>query len=994
MLALKVNSLRLGQGLRVLSKKLKPPAFKPFSSTSCDWPTNKVRTAFVDYFQNKHKHVFYPSSSLIPHDDNSLLFANAGMNQFKQVFTETCDPSSPIAKLTRAVNSQKCIRAGGKHNDLDDVGKDTYHHTFFEMLGTWSFGDYFKKDAIEWAFDLLVNVYGLPKDRLYVSYFKGDDAMGIPCDEEARNFWLRFLPPERVLPFDKKANFWEMGETGPCGPCSEIHFDRIGGRDAAHLVNADDPDVIEIWNLVFIQFDRLADGSLRPLPRQHVDTGMGLERLISVLQNKRSNYDTDVFTALLTGIEQMHKIPPYSGLVGPLDAKQGYRDLAYRVVADHMRALCLAIADGALPSNEGRGYVVRRLLRRAIKYNMQTLAGSDRIDPNFSLKKLVPLVVQSLGDVYPEVRVKEEFIQALVEEEERAFSALLVRGTRRLEQLTSMASAGVLSGKDAFYLYGTMGLPVDLTQILAAERGWTVNVNEFNAAVEEERQRGKVNQQSKYIDGQTRPPMKLDTGLIARLRAQGIPATNDSPKYDIENENGMEAIVQGVLIPTGDTLEVQGVNDLPGDGWIAVLLDKSPFYSEAGGQESDHGAMTVVADGTEFTFQVHDAQVYGGYVVHICRVAPEDLQLVKRTGGLLGKNVRCSVDLERRQSLAAHHSATHLLHFWLRKIFGDSVSQRGSLVADDRLRFDFTCPKALTADNIKVIEESINTAIRRASPVETNVMPLSAATALPGVCTLAGEKYPDPVRVVKMGGGIDSASLEFCGGTHIRNTAEMAGFAVTDESSIAKGIRRIQAVTGYNAAQLLLRNIVLEREIEHLKEQQQLAQEPAAMQTAISRARNILELPASHWAKMKLRDAVDSAVKTFSSLSRKHNLAQFQANAAEALKDLDTADGKAVRVVRVPAPPEQKYVFQLMRDLCSKLTPSVSLILVVEDSARGHMQLLAQSGTGVSSDLFLRNVLQLVNGHFASNAKEGIAMGSVNTSVTDLDLYEAALKFL
>ncbi|MEL7473829.1 MAG: alanine--tRNA ligase, partial [Planctomycetota bacterium] len=446
------------------------------------WTAARVRQAFLDYFIKTHAHTHTPSSPVVPHDDPTLMFANAGMNQFKPVFLEQVPPGSPLVGVKRAANSQKCIRAGGKHNDLEDVGKDTYHHTFFEMLGNWSFGDYFKAEAINWAWDFLTNVLGLPADRLYATYFEGDASTGQPADDEARELWLKHLPPERVLPGNAKDNFWEMGDTGPCGPCSEIHFDRIGGRNAASLVNQDDPDVLEVWNLVFIQYDRQQDASLRPLPANHVDTGMGLERLVSVLQNKRSNYDTDLFGPLFVAIEQATGARPYQGKLGADDKDDV--DMAYRVIADHIRTLTLAITDGATPSNEGRGYVLRRVLRRAVRFGRQKLNAKSGF-----FSGLVPMVVESLGDAFPELRKDPQRVQAIILDEEESFGRTLDRGIKMFEDV---AKSKQVSGEDAFQLYDTYGFPLDLTQLMAEERGLIVDVAGFEKEMESQRERSRA----------------------------------------------------------------------------------------------------------------------------------------------------------------------------------------------------------------------------------------------------------------------------------------------------------------------------------------------------------------------------------------------------------------------------------------------------------------------------------------------------------------------
>eukprot|EP01032_Pedospumella_encystans_P028455 gene28455-32140_t len=439
------------------------------------WPKDKIRTTFIEFFTKKYGHTFWASSPVVPVNDPTLLFANAGMNQYKPLFLGTCDPSLEMYNLKRAVNSQKCIRAGGKHNDLEDVGKDVYHHTFFEMLGNWSFGDYFKEEAITWAWECLTVDFGLNPDRLYATYFGGDATQGLEADLEAREIWLRFLPANRIIACGCKENFWEMGATGPCGPCSEIHYDRIGDRDAAYLVNADVPDVIEIWNNVFIQFNRETDGSLKELPNKHVDTGMGFERLSSILQGHQSNYDTDIFTPIFEAIRQVTNCRPYEGKLGPEDV--GLIDMAYRVIGDHIRTLTFAITDGAVPSNEGRGYVLRRILRRAVRYGQEMLSA-----PAGFFTKLVPVVVANFGDTFPELRQRQAYVESIIADEEQSFNRTLDQGVKHFKKVVAglqASGATVVPAKDAHVLFSSMGFPLDLTELMAAELNMTVDTAGF-----------------------------------------------------------------------------------------------------------------------------------------------------------------------------------------------------------------------------------------------------------------------------------------------------------------------------------------------------------------------------------------------------------------------------------------------------------------------------------------------------------------------------------
>ncbi|MFN9992679.1 MAG: alanine--tRNA ligase, partial [Phycisphaerales bacterium] len=481
------------------------------------WSTEQIRRTFIEYFAHKQSHSFIPSSPSVPLDDPTLLFTNAGMNQFKPIFLGTVDPKTDMGKMRLAVNSQKCIRAGGKHNDLEDVGKDTYHHTFFEMLGNWSFGDYFKKEAVEWSFELLTKVFGISRDRLYATYFEGNPKLGLPPDEETRQLWLQFLPADHVIPGNMKDNFWEMGDTGPCGPCTEIHYDRIGDRNAANLVNTSDPDVIEIWNNVFIQFNRESDGSLKPLPAKHVDTGMGLERLVSVLQNVRSNYDTDVFAPIFASIERLTGARSYMGRLG--DADKDNIDTAYRVIADHVRTLTFAITDGAMPSNVGRGYVLRRILRRAVRYGRQMLNAR-----NGFFSQLVPVVVERFGDAFPELRKDPAKVAAIILEEEESFGRTLDRGIKLFEGVAADAakSGNVIPGVEAFKLYDTYGFPLDLTELMASERGLTVDRAGFEAeqlkAQEVSRSGGKTEERQ----------IGLAADHVARLKHLNIEPTDDS----------------------------------------------------------------------------------------------------------------------------------------------------------------------------------------------------------------------------------------------------------------------------------------------------------------------------------------------------------------------------------------------------------------------------------------------------------------------------------
>ncbi|HEY0977206.1 MAG TPA: alanine--tRNA ligase [Flavobacteriales bacterium] len=705
-------------------------------------PTSReIRQAFLDHFQQRG-HTIVPSAPMVVKDDPTLMFTNAGMNQFKDLFLG----NAPV-KHKRIADTQKCLRVSGKHNDLEEVGIDTYHHTMFEMLGNWSFGDYFKQEAIQWAWELLVDTYRIPVADLYVTYFGGDAKDNLPADEETRQLWLKYLPEEKVLPFSRKDNFWEMGDTGPCGPCTEIHVDvrtpeEKAAKPGRDLVNNDHPQVIEIWNNVFMQFERKADGSLVTLPAQHVDTGMGFERLCMVLQGKRSNYDTDVFQPLIQLLAKRCGKVYGSAAPGEM-AGQARHDVAMRVIADHLRAISFAIADGQLPSNTGAGYVIRRILRRAVRYGYSFLGLNEPF-----IHGLVAELSEQMGGQFPELRKQQQLIESVILEEEKAFLRTLEQGTKRLEQLVK-ESAGDLAGDKAFELFDTFGFPIDLTQLMAREQGKGVDMKGFDAELRKQKDR-------------SRAATAVTTGDWQEL----APGSTEFVGYDL-------------LTTEARILRYRKVSGKDGDRF-QIVLDHTPFYAEGGGQVGDQGWLVR---GDE-RIAVIDTKRENNLIVHFTRELPSEPKAV----------FSAHVDAQRRKLTQRNHTATHLLHHALRKHLGKHVEQKGSLVAPDRLRFDISHFAKVTPEELATIESEVRAMIAEDLHFEDRRdVPIEEAKAM-GAMALFGEKYGDRVRVVKFG-----ESVELCGGTHVPRTGSIGSFRIIAEGALAAGIRRIEAITSETA---------------------------------------------------------------------------------------------------------------------------------------------------------------------------------------------------
>ncbi|CAI5949369.1 unnamed protein product [Closterium sp. NIES-65] len=941
------------------------------SGTELEWPATRVRDTFLQFFKDR-EHTHVPSSLVVPLDDPTLLFANAGMNQFKPIFLGTVDPRSPLASLKRAVNSQKCIRAGGKHNDLDDVGKDTYHHTFFEMLGNWSFGDYFKQEAITWAWELLTQVYKLPEDRLYATYFGGDEKLGLEPDLEARDIWLTVLPASRVLPYGCKDNFWEMGDTGPCGPCTEIHFDRLGGRDAAALVNADDPTCIEIWNNVFIQFNREADGTLKTLPAKHVDTGMGFERLTSILQGKLSNYDTDVFMPIFEAIQKVTGAAPYEGKLGKEDT--GNKDMAYRVVADHIRTLSFAIADGARPGSDGRDYVLRRILRRAVRYGRDVLGAQEGF-----FSTLVPVFADLMGDTFPELRKHGQRIQDIISEEEAAFGRTLQKGLQRFEKAASEVKDGKLSGQDAFVLWDTFGFPVDLTQLMAEEKGLAVDMASFEKAMTDAREMSR-GARSKGGAG----ALVMEAEATAELQKRGIDPTDDSPKYVWRQDH--PTTVRAIFTPSGFVESVTATS-ADASAEVGLVLTSSSFYAEQGGQIFDTGAIIKPANNedanTGSKFEVRSVQVYGGYVVHVGVV----------TGGSVAVDdaVVCQVDYDRRALVAPNHTCTHLLNHALKKVLGDHIDQKGSLVAEDRLRFDFSHGKPIDPKDLGKIEGEVVERVKAGLPVYALESSLADARRIMGLRAVFGEVYPDPVRVVSVGTPVEqllqdpenpqwaNSSIEFCGGTHISNTTEAESFAIISEEGIAKGVRRIIAFTTAKAKEAIaladqyaarieaagkLSGTALEKEVAALKGSVDSAVIPAAYKA---------QLKAS---LLKLHDRLRQAQKAAAGANLKLAIQTAVETAAAA-----AAAGESVCVLRIDVGLDPNAIREAVVTVLGQ-QKELAVLMVSVDEEKGKVLLYAGvpdavAARGLSVLEWLRAALVPVEGK-GGGGKGGLAQGQGN----------------
>ena len=833
--------------------------------------SNKIRQAFLDFFAGK-QHEIVPSAPMVVKNDPTLMFTNAGMNQFKDIFLGNAPRRTP-----RAADSQKCLRVSGKHNDLEEVGHDTYHHTMFEMLGNWSFGDYFKKEAIAWAWELLTEVYGLDKSRMYATVFEGSESDGVPFDEEAYGYWKQYLPEDHIIRGNKHDNFWEMGETGPCGPCSEIHFDlrdeaeiaKISGRD---MVNTGHPQVIEIWNLVFMQFNRKANGSLESLPAKHVDTGMGFERLCMIMQGKKSNYDTDVFQPTIAVISEMS---------GKKYGQDESVDVAMRVIADHLRAISFSIADGQLPSNVKAGYVIRRILRRAVRYGYTYLGFNTPF-----ICRLVATLVEQMGGQYPELKAQQTLIEKVIEEEEASFLRTLATGINLLEGVISNLKGGKISGKDAFVLYDTYGFPIDLTELIAKEKGVEVDLVEFEEQLKAQKERSR-----------------------------------NAAAQDVDDWQELLDIKQSEFVGY-DTLEcdvkiarvrrVQSKNKVS----YQMVFDTTPFYGNSGGQVGDTGYIESANE----KIDVVATEKENGLTIHIVNTLPENLTAT----------FRAVVNPEKRQCAANNHTATHLLHAALRRVLGEHVEQKGSMVSPESLRFDFSHFQKVTPEQLREVERLVNRAVRANDPLVENREATQQEAKAAGAMMLFGEKYGDKVRMVRFGD-----SVELCGGTHTSATGNIGLVKILSESAISAGVRRIEAVTGENAEKLLY-----------------------AAEDAIHAVAQTVGNP-------KVVDAVRRVVESNEALSKEIEAMRKEQVAALAEKILaNTPQTDGVTIIAR----QLLQTTEFLKDLAYNLRAQRSdLVFVVGSNAGGKATLMITLGDdvvarGVDAGAVVREAAKLING--------------------------------
>ena len=813
-----------------------------------------------------------PSAPMVVKGDPTLMFTNAGMNQFKDIFL-----GNAPRKWARAADSQKCLRVSGKHNDLEEVGHDTYHHTMFEMLGNWSFGDYFKQEAISWAWELLTEVYHLPKERMYATVFEGSEEDGVPFDEEAYGYWKQFLPEDHIIRGNKHDNFWEMGETGPCGPCSEIHFDlrdeeeiaAVPGRD---MVNMGHPQVIEIWNLVFMQFNRKANGSLESLPAKHVDTGMGFERLCMVMQGKKSNYDTDVFQSTIAVLSEMS---------GKKYGEQESVDVAMRVIADHLRAISFSIADGQLPSNVKAGYVIRRILRRAVRYGYTYLGFNEPF-----ICRLVATLVAQMGEQYPELKAQQTLVERVIEEEESSFLRTLATGINMLENVIKSLNGAKISGKDAFLLYDTYGFPIDLTELIAKEHNVDVDLVEFEKELQAQKERSR-NAAAQDVD---------DWQELVDIKQ------SEFVGYDMLDCEVKIARVRRVQTKNKTTYQ--------------LVFDRTPFYGNSGGQIGDTGYIESANE----KIDIIATEKENGLIIHVATSLPENLTA----------SFRAVVNPQKRQCSANNHTATHLLHAALRKVLGEHVEQKGSMVTPEGLRFDFSHFQKVTPEQLREVECLVNKAVRKNDPLQENREATQEEAKAAGAMMLFGEKYGDKVRMVRFG-----ESVELCGGTHTSATGNIGLFKIVSESAISAGVRRIEAVTGEGAEKLLY-----------------------AAEDTIQSVMEIVGNP-------KLVDAVRRLVENNDTLAKELEAVhkeQVAALAEKLLKDIPATD-EAIIVARQMSRPSD-----FLKDLAYNLRAQrENLALVLGSECDGKVTLMIMLGDaivakGVDAGAVVREAAKLING--------------------------------